>query len=98
MKIVSVIPCRSGSLSVKNKNIRDIGEQPLIAYSIIDSLRVPEIEETYVSTDSEEIATIALKYGAEVPFLRPKEQFLSQQPGLLEPHQKIGQAYSSPPR
>ena len=72
-KIVTVIPARGGSLSVVNKNIRNLCGQPLIAYSILDSIRTKEISETYVSTDSPEIADISLKYGAEVPFLRPLE-------------------------
>jgi N-acylneuraminate cytidylyltransferase len=73
LKIVSIVPARSGSKSILNKNIVDLNEQPLISYTILDSLRVPSIEETYVSTDGEEIKEIAEKYGAEVPFLRPKE-------------------------
>ena len=70
-KIVAVIPARSGSKRVKNKNIRELNGQPLIAYSILDSLRSKLIKQTIVSTDSEEIANIAIKYGADVPFLRP---------------------------
>jgi len=58
---------------VPNKNIKELDGQPLIAYSILDSLRTPLIEETYVTTDSPKIAKIAKKYGAEVPFLRPKK-------------------------
>jgi CMP-N-acetylneuraminic acid synthetase len=72
MKIVSIIPARGGS-SLKGKNIRMLCGQPLISYSIADSIRIPAISETYVSTDSQEIADIALKFGAEVPFLRPAE-------------------------
>ena len=72
MKIVSLIPAREGSKSIPNKNIVDLDGQPLIAYTILDSLRSKLIEETYVSTDSEKIAMISEQYGAEVPFLRPK--------------------------
>jgi CMP-N-acetylneuraminic acid synthetase len=72
-KIITVIPARGGSLGVVNKNIRNLCGQPLIAYSILDSLRCKNIEATYVSTDSIEIADISLQFGAEVPFLRPKE-------------------------
>lgn len=71
--IVSVVPARSGSKSCARKNIREVKGQPLLAYPILASLRTPEIQETYVSTDDPEIADIAKKYGAEVPFLRPKE-------------------------
>ena len=71
-KIVSLIPAREESKSIPFKNIVDLNDQPLISYSILDSLRSKLIEETYVSTDSEKIAMIAEQYGAEVPFLRPK--------------------------
>lgn len=71
MKIVTVIPARGGSKSCPRKNIRELNGQPLIAYPILASLRTPEIEETYVTTDDKEIAQISQKYGAEVPYLRP---------------------------
>jgi CMP-N-acetylneuraminic acid synthetase len=72
-KIVSLIGARGGSQGIKNKNIIDVGGQPLISYPILDSLRCSYIEETYVSTDCEEIASIAKEFGANVPFIRPKE-------------------------
>ena len=73
MNIISVIPAREGSKGLPNKNILDLDGQSLIAYSIVDSLRSKHIEETFVSTDSLEIGKIAEKYGAEVPFARPKK-------------------------
>jgi CMP-N-acetylneuraminic acid synthetase len=73
MKIVSIIPARSGSKSIPNKNIIKLGKHPLIAYSIAESLLSQYIQETIVSTDSENIADIAKKYGASVPYLRPEE-------------------------
>lgn len=72
-KIVSIIPARSGSKGVPKKNIKLLAGYPLIAYSIIASKLSSKIERTIVSTDSQEIADIALSYGAEVPFLRPAE-------------------------
>jgi CMP-N,N'-diacetyllegionaminic acid synthase len=80
-RTICVIPARSGS-SVKNKNIREVGGQPLIAYSILDAIQCKKIENTYVSTDSQEIADIARQYGAEVPFLRPKEYAQSNSPDI----------------
>lgn len=74
MKIYSIIPARGGSKGVPKKNIRLLEGYPLIAYSIIASRLSSNIERTIVSTDSKEIAEVALKYGAEVPFMRP-EQF-----------------------
>ena len=69
--ILGLVPARSGSKGVPGKNIRMVGGHPLIAYSIAASLQTPSISRTVVTTDSEEIAQIALDYGAEVPFIRP---------------------------
>lgn len=70
-KIVAIIPARGGSKGVPGKNIKFLGGHPLIAYSILASRLCDKIDRTIVSTDSEEIADIARKYGAEVPFMRP---------------------------
>lgn len=72
-KIIALIPARSGSKRVKNKNIRLLGGKPLIVHTIEAAARVKRIDRVIVSTDSEEIAHIAKQSGAEVPFLRPKE-------------------------
>ena len=69
----SIIPARGGSKGVPGKNVRLLNDLPLIAYSIKISLKSNFISRTIVSTDSEEIAEIARRYGAEVPFLRPAE-------------------------
>ena len=71
--IIAIIPARSGSKGIPKKNIIDFGGFPLIAYSIVAANLSMSIGRVIVSTDSKEIADIALKYGAEVPFLRPKE-------------------------
>lgn len=72
-KILALIPARGGSKSIPKKNIIDLGGFPLIAYSIAAAKLAKNINRVIVSTDSEEIAEIAKKYGAEVPFLRPAE-------------------------
>ena len=69
---VILIPARSGSTRVKNKNLRDIGRKPLVAYAIESALE-SRSGRVVVSTNCETIAAIAKDYGAEVPFLRPKE-------------------------
>lgn len=69
--VFAVIPARSGSKAIKNKNIVDINGHPLIAHSIVVALKSRIIERVIVSTDSKLYANIARKYGAEVPFLRP---------------------------
>ena len=73
MKVVALIPARSGSKSVPNKNIRLLGNHPLVAYSIAAAKLANGIDSVIVSTDSEEYAMIARKYGARAPFLRPPE-------------------------
>lgn len=73
MNILALIPARGGSKGVPRKNIVKLCGKPLIAYSIEHALASKLINRTIVSTDDEEIAQIARKYGAEVPFIRPKE-------------------------
>jgi CMP-N,N'-diacetyllegionaminic acid synthase len=73
MKIVALIPARGGSKGIPHKNIKDFCGKPLISHSIELSKNSKYINEIIVSTDSLEIADIALKYGANVPFIRPPE-------------------------
>lgn len=70
-KFLAIIPARSGSKGIKNKNIVDVNGKPLIYYSINEALKSNYISDVIVSTDSEEIAKIAENLGAKVPFLRP---------------------------
>ena len=74
MKILCLIPARSGSKGIKDKNIILLNKKPLLVYSIEQALRskyYPNMR-VIVSTDSEKYAKIALENGAEVPFLRPE--------------------------
>ena len=73
MKIIAIIPARSGSKGIPNKNIKLYKGKPLLAHSIIQALQSKYITEVYVSTDSQEYKEIALEYGALVPFLRPSQ-------------------------
>lgn len=70
---VAIIPARSGSKGVSDKNIRLLSGKPLLAFSIAAAKLTSNIDRVIVSTDSEKYADIARKYGAEVPFLRPAE-------------------------
>ena len=72
-KCLAIIPARGGSKRIPRKNIKQFHGKPLIAYSIEAALKSKLFEKVIVSTDDEEIANIAKKYGADVPFLRPKE-------------------------
>ena len=71
--IYSIIPARGGSKGVHDKNMKLLCGYPLMAYSIVASILCGKISRTIVSTDSEKIADMALRFGAEVPFLRPEE-------------------------
>ncbi len=72
-KIMAVIPARGGSKGVPRKNIKDLAGKPMIAYIIESALKVKGLDRVIVSTEDAEIAAVAKKYGAEVPFIRPKE-------------------------
>ncbi|QWD28808.1 acylneuraminate cytidylyltransferase family protein [Polynucleobacter paneuropaeus] len=72
-KVIALIPARAGSKGVPNKNIRNLGGYPLIAWSIMAAKKSKLIDRVIVSTDSQEYAKLAIKFGAEVPFLRPSE-------------------------
>lgn len=71
--IVALIPARSGSKRVADKNIRPLAGHPVIAYSIAAAIQSGIFAAVIVSTDSERYAAIARHYGAEVPFLRPAD-------------------------
>ncbi|OHD98035.1 MAG: pseudaminic acid cytidylyltransferase [Sulfurimonas sp. RIFCSPHIGHO2_12_FULL_36_9] len=70
---VAIIPARGGSKRIPRKNIKDFFGKPLIAYSIQTAVESKLFDKVIVTTDDEEIAKIAKEYGAEVPFIRPKE-------------------------
>lgn len=73
MKKIAIIPARGGSKRIPRKNIKDFLGKPIIAYSIEAALKSGIFDEVMVSTDDEEIANIARKYGASVPFLRSEK-------------------------
>lgn len=80
--VVALIPARSGSTRVPGKNVRRLGSHPLIAYTIATACDADLFADVIVSTDDEAIARIARHYGAEVPFLRPKEYAGSVSPDI----------------
>lgn len=69
--MLAIIPARGGSKGLPGKNIRPLCGKPLIAYTIEQALKAKSITRVIVSTDCDEIAEVAKKYGAEVPFKRP---------------------------
>jgi CMP-N-acetylneuraminic acid synthetase len=72
-EVLAIIPARGGSKGIPRKNIRPFAGYPLIAYSIAAALQSETVTRTIVTTDDEEIAEVARRYGAETPFLRPAE-------------------------
>lgn len=73
MRNLAIIPARSGSRGLKDKNIKLLNGKPLLAYTIEAAIKSDLFDEIMVSTDSEEYAEIAKKWGANVPFLRSNE-------------------------
>ena len=71
--MIAIIPARGGSKGLPGKNIKEMCDKPLIAYTIEAALKSKSIDHVILSTDDEEIAAVAKKYGAEVPFMRPAE-------------------------
>ena len=73
MRNLAVIPARSGSKGLKNKNIRMFAGKPLMAYTIESAINSNQFKCVHVSTDSLKYADIARQYGADVPFLRSEK-------------------------
>lgn len=73
MKNIAIIPARSGSKGMKDKNIKELCGKPLLAYSVEAALRSGIFEKVHVSTDSAQYQEIGRRYGADVPFLRSAE-------------------------
>lgn len=71
--VIALVPARSGSKRVPDKNIRSLAGHPMLAYTIAAALQSRVFADLVVSTDSELYADVARYYGAEVPFLRPRE-------------------------
>ncbi|RTY92260.1 cytidylyltransferase domain-containing protein [Flavobacterium sp. GT3R68] len=72
MRILGIIPARGGSKGVPDKNIKILGDKPLIAYTIQQALESKLLSKIIVSSDSDAIIEMAKNFGAEVPFVRPE--------------------------
>lgn len=81
-KVLAVIPARGGSKGVPRKNIKPLGSKPLVAWTIDEAKKSAYIDRLIVSTDDEEIAEVAMKYGCEVPYMRPAELAQDDTSGL----------------
>ena len=83
VNILGIIPARGGSKSVPRKNIAPVGGKPLIAWTIEVAHASEELARVVVSTDDAEIADVARRWGAEVPFMRPADLAQDDTPGVL---------------
>jgi CMP-N-acetylneuraminic acid synthetase len=72
-RVLALVPARGGSKGLPRKNVLPLGGHPLIAWSIAAGLQAKTVHRTVCSTDDPEIAEVAARYGAEVPFMRPAE-------------------------
>lgn len=101
MKNIAIIPARSGSKGLKNKNIKLFNGKPLMWYSIDVALQSGCFDEVMVSTDSERYADIAKACGAEVPFLRTKDASTDNASSwavvkeVIEQYKKLGHLYDT---
>ena len=77
---IALIPARSGSERVPDKNVRPLAGHPLLAYAIATAQQASVFQRVVCSTDSGKIAEVAQRYGADVPFLRPSEFATSTSP------------------
>lgn len=80
--VLAVIPARGGSKGVPRKNVRLLGGKPLVAWTIEAALAATQVDRVIVSTEDEDIAEIARRWGAEVPFQRPMEFAQDETPGI----------------
>ena len=79
---IALIPARSGSERVRDKNVRPLAGHPLLAYAVAAAREAGVFDRIVCSTDSGKIAEVAQRYGAETPFLRPKELATSTSPDI----------------
>ena len=79
---IALIPARSGSKGIKNKNIKLFCGKPLIQWSIEAALKTSFVDRVIVSTDSKDYADLALNLGAEVPFIRPSKYAQDDSPSI----------------
>jgi len=80
--ILAIIPARGGSKGIPRKNIKELAGKPLIAWTIEEAKKSKYIDRLILSSDDEEIITVAKEWGCEVPFVRPKELATDSSPSI----------------
>ena len=81
--VLAIIPARGGSKGVPRKNIRSIAGKPLIAWTIEEAKKSKYIDRLILSSEDEEIISVAKEWGCDIPFIRPKELAADDTPGIL---------------
>lgn len=81
-RVLAIIPARGGSKGLPRKNIKKMNHKHLIGYTIEAAKKSKYVNRVIVSTDDEEIAKVSKRYGAEIPYLRPKELATDQSPTI----------------
>jgi CMP-N-acetylneuraminic acid synthetase len=94
--ILGLIPARGGSKGIPDKNIKPLNGKPLIAYTIEAALKSQLLTQVVVSTDSNQIASVAQKYGATIPFKRPLDLAQDDTPALSVVQHAITQLFTMP--
>lgn len=80
--VLAIIPARGGSKGVPRKNIRNVGGKPLIAWTIEEAKKSKYIDRLILSSEDDEIISVAKLYGCEVPYKRPTEWAQDDTPGI----------------
>jgi len=73
LRILAIIPARAGSKGVQDKNIKPLNGKPLLAWTVLEAKKLGFLDCIHVSTDSKKYAAVAVRYGADVSFLRPRK-------------------------
>jgi CMP-N,N'-diacetyllegionaminic acid synthase len=101
-RVLAVIPARGGSRGLPGKNVRPLCGIPLVGHAIRAAAMTPSVTRTILSTDSEEIADVARRFGGDVPFLRPADLAADDTPmapvvahALKTVEEEEGQAYDA---
>jgi len=82
MKLLALIPARGGSKGIPGKNIKQLAGKPLLGWTIDSAKQASCVDQIVVSTDDEEIASVARELGAEVPFMRPSDLATDHAPAI----------------
>ena len=90
-RVLAIITARGGSKGIPRKNVKSLAGKPLVGWSIDAAKKASCIDRTIVSTEDEEIASVARELGADIPFIRPAELSTDDTPGMAPVMHAISQ-------